>query len=104
MITCVMYTIKRSASHTAQGPHLGAVLCGRATGVNARGDGDRMESSCPKRLRLPGPRDSLPGCPSVCPSWTAEDCADPSLCLFWYGVELTGDFAIRAVLCDLIFS
>ena len=58
-----------------------------------------MDSSCAKRLRLPGPRDSLPGVGVDSPeSCTPEACADPGRCLFRKGEELMGVFTIRDAL------
>ena len=85
-------------------PHLGVVLGGRGMGVRARGEGAGMGSSCPNRLRLPGPRDSLPGGPADCPSWAPELCPDPVLALLRKGDELTGVCASRDALCALMWS
>ena len=78
---------------------LGTDLGGRAIGVKASGGAAGVDSSCAKRLRLPGPRDSLPAggvdSPENC---NPAGCADPGRCLFRKGDELIGVFTIRDAL------
>lgn len=85
-------------------PHLGVALGGRGMGVRARGEGAGVGSSCPNRLRLPSPWNSLPGGPADCPSWAPELCPDPGLALLRKGDELTGVCASRDALCALMWS
>ena len=85
-------------------PHLGVALGGRGMGVRARGEGAGVGSSCPNRLRLLSPWDSLPGGPADGPSWAPELCPDPGLALLRKGDELTGVCASRDALCALMWS
>ena len=58
-----------------------------------------MLSSCTKRLRLPGPRDSLPGeGVDSFESCNPGACADPGRCRFRKGDELMGVFTIKEAL------
>ncbi len=74
------------------------------TGVSARGEDIGEASSCAKRLRLPGPRDSLPGGPRAWPSCAPELCANPGFRLFRKGEELMGVCTIREALCARMLS
>ena len=102
VIICWLVTL--SSGNGAHGPHLGAVRCGFTAGVSARGDGVGEASSCAKRLRLPGPKDSLPGGPRAWPSCAPELCADPGFRLFRKGEELMGVWTIREALCARMLS